>query len=51
VAVSTFVLPVKGGACWLLNLNWAAQGIILSKQEKAELDAFSQNFKVVGERY
>jgi len=34
-----------------LNLNWATQGIILSKKEKAELDAFSQNFKVVGERY
>jgi len=34
-----------------LNLNWASQEIILSKDEKAELDAFSQNFKVVGERY
>ena len=34
-----------------LNLNWATQEIILSKKEKAELDAFSQNFKVVGERY
>jgi aryl-alcohol dehydrogenase-like predicted oxidoreductase len=34
-----------------LNLNWATQVIILSKKEKAELDAFSQNFKVVGERY
>ncbi|MGD2089123.1 MAG: aldo/keto reductase [Candidatus Aminicenantes bacterium] len=34
-----------------LNLNWATQAIILSKKEKAELDAFSQNFKVVGERY
>ena len=34
-----------------LNLNWATQEIILSEKEKAELDAFSQNFKVVGERY
>jgi len=34
-----------------LNLNWASQEIILSKKEKEELDAFSQNFKVVGERY
>jgi aryl-alcohol dehydrogenase-like predicted oxidoreductase len=34
-----------------LNLNWATQDIILSKKEKAELDAFSQNFTVVGERY
>ncbi|MCI0471824.1 MAG: aldo/keto reductase [Candidatus Aminicenantes bacterium] len=34
-----------------LNLNWASQGIILSEKEKEELDAFSQNFKVVGERY
>lgn len=34
-----------------LNLNWATQVIILSKKEQAELDAFSQNFKVVGERY
>ena len=34
-----------------LKLNWAAQDIILSKKEKAELDAFSQNFTVVGERY
>jgi len=34
-----------------LNLNWATQEIVLSKEEKAELDAFSQNFKVVGERY
>jgi aryl-alcohol dehydrogenase-like predicted oxidoreductase len=34
-----------------LNLNWATQAILLSKMEKAELDAFSQNFKVVGERY
>jgi aryl-alcohol dehydrogenase-like predicted oxidoreductase len=34
-----------------LNLNWATQVIILSKKEKAELDAFSQNFKVVGKRY
>jgi len=34
-----------------LNLNWATQVIVLSKKEKAELDAFSQNFKVVGERY
>ncbi len=34
-----------------LNLNWATQKIILSKKEKEELDAFSQDFKVVGERY
>jgi aryl-alcohol dehydrogenase-like predicted oxidoreductase len=34
-----------------LNLNWATQEISLSKKEKAELDAFSQNFKVVGDRY
>jgi len=34
-----------------LNLNWATQEIILTKKEKAELDLFSQNFKVVGERY
>jgi aryl-alcohol dehydrogenase-like predicted oxidoreductase len=34
-----------------LNLNWATQDIILSKKEKAELDAFSQNFTVFGERY
>ncbi len=34
-----------------LNLNCAAQGILLSKKERAELDTFSQNFKVMGERY
>jgi aryl-alcohol dehydrogenase-like predicted oxidoreductase len=34
-----------------LYLNWATQAIILSKREKEELDAFAQNFKVVGERY
>jgi aryl-alcohol dehydrogenase-like predicted oxidoreductase len=34
-----------------LKLNWAAQEIILSEEERAELDAFSQNFKIVGERY
>ncbi len=34
-----------------LNLNWATQEISLSKKEKAELDVYSQNFKVVGERY
>jgi aryl-alcohol dehydrogenase-like predicted oxidoreductase len=34
-----------------LNLNWAAQGIMLSEKEKAALDAFSRSFKVVGERY
>ena len=34
-----------------LHLNWATQEIILSDKEKTELDAFSQNFKVVGERY
>jgi hypothetical protein len=32
-------------------LNWAAQEIMLSKKEKAEIDAFSQSFNVVGERY
>mgnify|MGYP001118784590 CR=1 FL=1 len=34
-----------------LNLNWGTQAIVLSAEEKAELDAFSQNFKVAGERY
>lgn len=34
-----------------LNLNWAAQEVVLSDEEKAELDSFSQNFKVLGERY
>lgn len=34
-----------------LNLNWAAQQIILSETEKEDLDAFSQDFNVVGERY
>lgn len=34
-----------------LNLNWATQAITLHNEEKAELDAFSQNFEVVGERY
>lgn len=34
-----------------LKLNWATQDIILSEKEKADLDVFSQNFKVVGERY
>lgn len=34
-----------------LNLNWAAQDIVLNENEKTELDAFSQNFKIVGERY
>ena len=34
-----------------LNLNWATQEIILSNEEKEELDAFSQDFKVAGERY
>jgi len=34
-----------------LNLNWAAQQIILSETEKQDLDAFSQDFNVVGERY
>lgn len=34
-----------------LNLNWTSQDIILGEKEKAELDAFSQNFKVVGARY
>ncbi|WP_419659943.1 aldo/keto reductase [Desulfosarcina variabilis str. Montpellier] len=34
-----------------LDLNWATQVIVLSEKEKAELDDFSQTFKVVGERY
>jgi aryl-alcohol dehydrogenase-like predicted oxidoreductase len=34
-----------------LNLNWATQEIILSDEEKKELDVFSQDFKVAGERY
>jgi len=34
-----------------LKLNWASQEIVLSEKEKAALDAFSRNFKVVGERY
>ena len=34
-----------------LQLNWASQQIVLSEKEKTELDAFSRNFKVVGERY
>lgn len=34
-----------------LKLNWASQAVILNKNEKAELDAYSRNFKVVGERY
>ncbi len=34
-----------------LNLNWATHEIILSEKEKEALDAFSQSFKVVGERY
>jgi aryl-alcohol dehydrogenase-like predicted oxidoreductase len=34
-----------------LKLNWATQEIILSQKEKAALDAFTQNFKVAGERY
>ncbi len=34
-----------------LKLNWASQEIVLSKMEKVELDAFSQNFNVVGDRY
>lgn len=34
-----------------LQLNWAAQEVILGQQEKTELDAFSQNFEVVGTRY
>ena len=33
-----------------LHLNWDTQEITLSKKENAELDAFSQNFKVAGER-
>lgn len=34
-----------------LHLNWATQAIVLSEKEKTELDTFSRNFKVVGERY
>ncbi|PID72425.1 MAG: hypothetical protein CSB34_02410 [Desulfobulbus propionicus] len=34
-----------------LNSNWATQNIFLSENEKARLDDFSQNFKVVGGRY
>jgi len=34
-----------------LRLNWASQEISLSDQEKGELDAFSRNFNVVGDRY
>ncbi|WP_163339020.1 aldo/keto reductase [Desulfopila sp. IMCC35008] len=34
-----------------LNLNWAAQAITLNNKEQEELDTFSQNFKVAGERY
>jgi len=34
-----------------LHLNWAAREIVLSVEEKAELDTFSWNFTVVGDRY
>jgi len=34
-----------------LHLNWATQSIILSEKEQAALDAYSQNFTVMGERY
>jgi aryl-alcohol dehydrogenase-like predicted oxidoreductase len=34
-----------------LNLNWAAQAVVLSSEEKAELDSFSRVFKVAGDRY
>jgi len=34
-----------------LHLNWATQVHTLSKKEKTELDAFAQDFKVMGERY
>ncbi len=34
-----------------LKLNWEAQSIDLSEQEKDELESFSQDFKVAGERY
>lgn len=34
-----------------LNLNWSAQDIVLTEGERAELDGFSHNFHVVGERY
>lgn len=34
-----------------LNINWASQSVILGKKEKAALDDFSQDFKVMGQRY
>jgi aryl-alcohol dehydrogenase-like predicted oxidoreductase len=34
-----------------LRLNWATQVVVLNDKEKAELDVFSRNFKVVGDRY
>lgn len=34
-----------------LQLNWATQDVVLSQQELHDLDAFSQGFNVVGERY
>ena len=34
-----------------LNLNWTAQDITLNEGEIAKLDSFSQNFRIVGERY
>ncbi|MCA9731845.1 MAG: aldo/keto reductase [Deferribacteres bacterium] len=34
-----------------LQLNWASQEIVLSEDEIAELNTFSQNFEVVGKRY
>jgi aryl-alcohol dehydrogenase-like predicted oxidoreductase len=34
-----------------LNLNWTAQDVMLSEEEKAELEEFSRSFMVAGERY
>ena len=34
-----------------LRLNWSAQDIVLTADERAELDGFAQSFHVVGERY
>jgi aryl-alcohol dehydrogenase-like predicted oxidoreductase len=34
-----------------LNINWAAQNLVLSKEQQLQLDDFSRDFKVIGERY
>jgi aryl-alcohol dehydrogenase-like predicted oxidoreductase len=34
-----------------LRLNWFTRDIVLSDKEKSELDTFSRNFKVAGDRY